>query len=88
MTSTVERNMKSPILIECDRAEYERRFLRIACMGSNDEFSEAVRRLTKRADLRAYNVAGPSRNSNFASSRSERLAIEPTTRPESGSDQQ
>ena len=45
--------------IDCDRTDYERQFLRIACVGTNAEFSAAVARLARRGNLMAAAASAP-----------------------------
>lgn len=56
---TDERKSKHLASIACDRTDYERQFLRIACVGTNAEFSAAVAQLARRGSLRAVAVSAP-----------------------------
>jgi len=56
---TDERKPKHLTPIDCDRSEYERQFLRIACVGTNEELSAAVAGLARRGNLRAVAATAP-----------------------------
>ena len=46
------------ILIDCDRNAFEREFVRIGSVGTNQELRAAVDRLARRADLRVVSPDG------------------------------
>jgi hypothetical protein len=60
---TDERKPKHLVPIDCDRTDYERQFLRIACVGTNAEFSAAVAGIARRGNVRAIAHAVRSNSS-------------------------
>lgn len=47
-------------LIDCDREAFEREFVRVGAVGTNEELRAAVERLAHRAELRVVSPDGLS----------------------------